>query len=200
MQYLFSGEPTMYPKLDKMIEYLKTFQKTKSIFLVTNGQIPEFFEKLSKNPKALPTQLYISLDAPNKELFDKINISLYEDSWERLKKSFQIFSKLNTRKIIRFTQIKGLNDKEEFFKEYKDIIEIGKPDFIEVKAYMHIGMARQRHTKEQMPNFKEVDNYARKLANYLKNYSYVAASPNSYIVLLKRNDTKYSNRINFKNK
>lgn len=186
-----SGEPTMYPKLDKMISYLKELPKTKSVFLVTNAQIPEFFEKLKKNPKALPTQLYISLDAPNKEMFDKINISLYENGWERLKKSLKIYSELNTRKIVRFTQIKGLNDKEEHINEYENIIELGKPDFIEIKAYMHLGMSTGRHSKEQMPEFKEVEEFAKKMSSKLKNYDYVDAAPNSRIILLRRKNSPY---------
>ncbi|NCC70770.1 4-demethylwyosine synthase TYW1, partial [bacterium] len=140
-----SGEPTMYPHLDKMIEYLKSLSKTKSVFLVTNAQIPEFFEKLKINKNALPTQLYISLDAPNEELFNKINISLYPDAWKRLGRSLSIFSNLDTRKIIRFTQIKGLNDKDEYLESYSEIIHKSKTDFIEIKAYMHIGMSRGRH-------------------------------------------------------
>lgn len=186
-----SGEPTMYPKLDKMIEYLKELPKTKSIFLVTNAQIPEFFEKLKENPNALPTQLYISLDAPNKELFDKVNISLYKDGWERLEKSLEIYSGLDTRRLVRFTQIKGLNDKDEHLDDYKRIIEVGKPDFVEVKAYMHLGMSQGRHTKEQMPDFLEVVEFAKKLAAHLENYDYVDAAPNSRITLLRRRDSKY---------
>ena len=187
-----SGEPTMYPHLDKMVEYLKELPKTKSIFIVTNAQIPEFFEKLRENPNAQPTQLYISLEAPNKEIFNEINMSLYEDGWERLGKSLETFSQLDCRRLVRFTQIKGLNDKEEQFGEYKELIELGKPDFVEIKAYMHLGMSQGRHTKEQMPDFTEVVDFAKKLGKFLGNYDYIDAAPNSRICLLRRNDSKYT--------
>lgn len=190
-----SGEPTMYPHLDKIIEYLKSFPKTKSIFLVTNAQIPEFFEKLLETPKALPTQLYISIDAPSKEHFKKINLSLYEDGWERLQRSLEYFSKIQTRKIFRMTQIKGTNDKEEDLEGYKTLVEKGKPDFIEVKAYMHIGMSQGRHKKEEMPEFLEVKEFAQKLANYLGNYNFVHEAPASRICLLQRKDTPYQVKI-----
>ena len=190
-----SGEPTMYPKLDKMIEYLKTIKETKTIFLVTNAQIPEFFEKLINNPNAEPTQLYISLDAPNKELFDKINISLYKDGWERLNKSLILFSKLKTRRILRFTQIKNKNDLEDHLEGYKKLIEKGKPDFIEIKAFMYLGMSRERHNKEEMPDYTEVLEFTKKLSNYLNNYEYVASAPNSRITLLKRKNSKYNLKI-----
>lgn len=187
-----SGEPTMYPKLDKMVQYLKELPKTRSVFVVTNAQIPEFFEKLEQEPKSLPTQLYISLEAPSKEFFDSINKSLYKDGWERLLKSLEVFSKLKTRRLVRFTQIKGLNDKAEQFGEYKKLVELGKPDFIEVKAYMHLGMSQGRHTREQMPEFQEVVSFAKKMAKYLSNYDYVDAAPNSRIALLRRRDSTYN--------
>ena len=36
--------------------------------LVTNGTLPKVIENLD----TLPTQLYVSVDAPNKEVFDEI--------------------------------------------------------------------------------------------------------------------------------
>lgn len=187
-----SGEPTMYPKLPEMVEYLKTLPRTRSIFVVTNAQEPKYFQRLLENRNYLPTQLYISIDAPNKELFDKINISLYKDGFQRLKDSLTIFSKLNTRKIFRYTMIKGLNDLDSHLEGYKTLVEIGSPDFIEIKAYMHLGMSQNRHSKEQMPEFIEVEQFAKKLSNYLGNYDFVDAAPNSRICLLKRNNSKYT--------
>ena len=187
-----SGEPTMYPYLDKMIEYLKDLPSTKSVFLVTNAQIPEFFEKLQNEPESQPTQLYISLEAPTKEIFQKVNRSLYDDGWERLEKSLQLFSDLECRRLVRFTLIKGLNDKQEHFKEYKRLLEMGKPDFVELKAYMHIGNSQNRHSKEEMPEFQEVVSFAKELAEYSGEYDYIDAAPNSRIVLLRRKDSKYS--------
>ena len=187
-----SGEPTMYPHLDKIVGYLKTFPKTKSIFIVTNAQIPQFFEKLQRQPQSLPTQLYISLEAPTKEIFDKVNKSLHSDGWERLLKSLEIFSTLKCRRLIRFTQIRGLNDSEKYFPHFKKLVEIGKPDFFEVKAYMHLGMSRNRHKKDDMPQFTEVLDFAKKLSLYFGNYEYVDCAPNSRIALLRRKDSKYS--------
>lgn len=187
-----SGEPTMYPYLDKMIEYLKNLPSTKSVFLVTNAQIPEFFEKLQQEPQSQPTQLYISLEAPTKEIFKKVNMSLYDDGWKRLERSLSTFSTLECRRLVRFTMIKGLNDSIEYFENYRELLEMGKPDFLELKAYMHIGMSQGRHTKEQMPEFQEVVTFAKELAEHLGNYEYIDAAPNSRIVLLRRVDSQYS--------
>lgn len=195
-----SGEPSLYPKLPEMVKYLKTIKRTKSIFIVTNGQEIDFFKRLEENDDFLPTQLYVSIDAPNKKLFDKINLSLYEKGFDRLKESLRIFSKLKCRKIFRYTMIKGLNDLDEHLEGYKKLVEIGKPDFFEVKAYMHLGMSQGRHNKDQMPEFLEVEEFAKKLAKYLGNYSYLNSAPNSRIVVLHRNDSKYNLSIeNFEN-
>lgn len=190
-----SGEPTMYPKLPEMVEYLKTLSRTKSIFIVTNAQEPNFFQRLIDNPIYQPTQIYISLDAHNKELFDKVNISLYKNGWDRLKTSLKLMSKLNCRTVIRYTMIKGLNDLDSQLNDYKSLIESANPDLIEIKAYMHLGMSRNRHSKEQMPEYLEVEEFAKKLENLMRNYEFAASAPNSKICVLRRVDSKHPLRI-----
>ena len=71
------GEPLLYPKMDKAIKYLKeNWDWLKSIFIVSNGVVTEMVKKLiDKN--ALPTQFYISLTAPNEELFNFISKPKY---------------------------------------------------------------------------------------------------------------------------
>ena len=54
------GEPTLYPKLAELIKEYK--KKGFSTFVVSNGLLPDRIEKLFEEP---PTQLYISVDAPN---------------------------------------------------------------------------------------------------------------------------------------
>ncbi len=107
-----SGEPTMYPKLPDLIKYLKSLPATKSIFLVTNGQEPEMLIKLN-NENALPTQLYLSTNAYDRESFININRPRYSDSWQRWNRSLSILSKLNTRTVLRITLINGYNDNKK---------------------------------------------------------------------------------------
>jgi len=190
-----AGEPTMYPLLNEMIIYLKGLKKTKSIFIVSNGQEPEYFKKLIGNEEAAPTQLYVSIDAHNKELFDKINKSLYVDGWDRLNLSLEFLSKINVRTVIRMTQIKGLNDLDEYLNGYSKLFEKAKSDIIEVKSYMHIGLSRNRHSKEQMATIEEVNSFANKLIEVNKNYEIVGEMPESKIVILRRKDSKYKTNI-----
>lgn len=190
-----AGEPTMYPKLHEMITYLKSLPKTKTIFVVSNGQEPKYFEYLINNPNATPTQLYISIDAPNEEIFAKVNKSLYKDGWQRLHKSLKALSQIKTRKVLRMTQIKGLNDKDEHIQGYSDIFEESKADIIEVKSYVHIGLSQNRHTKDQMAYMQDVEEFAQKLCQVNKNYKIAAKMKESKIVLLQRIDSPYSLKI-----
>lgn len=189
-----SGEPTIYPKLSELIGFLKKNKEVKSVFLVTNGQEPDHLKKMAKEGN-LPTQLYISLDAPNKTLFNKINKSLYKDGWKRLSKTLSLISKFKCRRVIRFTLIKGLNNGEEYLKDYAKLFEKSKADFIEVKAYMFLGLSRKRLKIENMPFHEDALDYSKKLKKLLKNYKIINQHRPSRIVLLKRNNSEYDNII-----
>lgn len=191
-----SGEPTLYPKLNSMIYYLRSLKQTKSIFIVSNGQECDYFKNLIGFEKDFaPTQLYISIDASDKFLFDKINRSFYKDGWERLNKSLKYFSQILTRRVFRMTQIKGLNDLDSCLKGYKNLIDLGMPDIIEVKAYMFLGLSRKRHTKEQMPSWEDVLDFAKRLENVLPNYKIEATMQESLILILRNQKSCYGLKI-----
>lgn len=194
-----SGEPTLYPKLNEMVKYLKSLNQTRTIFVVSNGQNFLYFKNLQNDISALPTQLYISIDAPDEFLFKKINRSIYKDGWDRLNKSIDYFSKLDTRRVFRMTQIKGLNDLDEHLKGYKKLIEQGNPDIIEVKGYMFLGLSRKRHKKEEMPSFEDIKDFVVKLVLKLSNYEIVGESQSSLLIILKRIDSKYNLKIEVQN-
>ncbi len=190
-----SGEPTIYPKLGELIRLLKQNPEVKSVFVVSNGQLPEALLKL-KEMNALPTQLYISIDAPNEELFKKINRSVYKDGWQRLMRTIkEVLPNLNCRRVLRFTQIKGLNDSIEFAEDYAKIFEASKADFIEMKSYIFIGESRKRLNKLNVPSHEEVVEYAKEVLKYMPNYSLIDEDRASKIVLLKRKDSPYRNQI-----
>ena len=156
-----SGEPTLYPYLGELIKELRKRKITS--FLVTNGLNPKVLEKLSRK-KQLPTQLYLSVTAPNKELFDKIVRSKLKNAWKKYIETVKLFPKLKTRKVIRMTLIKDLNMEDCLLNDYAKLIKIAKPNFIEVKSYMAVGHARQRLSYEKMPWHNEIKEFAKKLA------------------------------------
>lgn len=177
-----SGEPTLYPYLPELISFLRSLPQTKSVFLVTNGQVPEMLERLEG--KSLPTQLYISFTGSNPENYREISHPLLPDYWERFNRSLEIVSKKKTRRVARITVIKGYNDGERNIEEFAELIEKYNPHFVEVKAYMYIGMSRRRLREENMPSHEEILDYARRLNEHLPEYQYMDQAEESRIVVL----------------
>ncbi|MBI5680242.1 MAG: 4-demethylwyosine synthase TYW1 [Methanobacterium sp.] len=151
-----AGEPMIYPKINDLIE---EFHRRKfTTFLVTNGMTPE---KLA-NLKEEPTQLYISLDAPNKKIFEKLCIPQIDNGWDNLNKSLDLLSSFKCRKVLRMTCVKDYNMQN--VEEYADIIKRSNPDFVEVKAYMYVGESRKRLKWENMPSNQEIYDFAEDVA------------------------------------
>lgn len=190
MQFAISltGEPTLYPKIGELISELRKQGKTS--FLVTNGLCPEVLKKLGED-KCLPTQLYISLNYPNKELFKKITKNKQKDSWEKFNQSLELMKDLKTRRVLRMTLIRDLNMKEGHVEEYVKLIKKAMPDFLEIKGYMSVGFARQRLGYDRMPNFDEIKNYAKKIVKSLGGgYKILDEHEFSRVVLIGRSRDK----------
>ncbi len=155
-----AGEPTLYPKINGLLaEFHKRGFTT---FLVSNGMNPEVIKSL--NP--LPTQLYITLVASNKDDYVRITRSSYGyDGFDRLMKTISILKDINTRKVLRLTLVKGYNMKNP--QEYADIIKGTDVHFVEAKAYMYVGDSRNRLTIDNMPSFDEIKDFANNLAREL---------------------------------
>ncbi|GEM_PF-671273 len=187
-----SGEPTLYPYICEMIAQIKRLPTTKSVFLVTNAQKTEVFEKMATDEQFLPTQLYVSLDAPDEEFFKKINRSVHADGWDRLMRSLEAISILKTRKLNRITLMKGINDDPVYMKAWSDVVWKMKPEFVEVKSYMHIGDSRKRLSRDNMPTFDEVKEWSERFCAE-SGYTYKDFSRPSRICLLVRPDLKDRN-------
>jgi tRNA wybutosine-synthesizing protein 1 len=169
-----SGEPTLYPKISELIE---EFHRSKmTTFLVTNGQVPERLGSITE-----PTQLYLSLDAPDKETYKKIDKPQLKDFWERLNKSLDLMNSFSCRKVIRLTLVKGLNMKNE--KSYAKLIRKANPDFIECKGYTWVGFSRLRLKEENMPSHQNVKKFAEKISSET-GYKYKDEQEVSRVVLL----------------
>lgn len=179
-----SGEPTIYPFLPELIKFLKEKYKARSVFLVTNGQEVGMLKKL-KRKRALPHQLYLSLIANNKDDFLEIAKPCYKDAWKRLLKSLRFLKKLRgkTRRVLRITIIKDINDSN--LEKWVEFIKKTEADFIEIKAYMHLGYSIKRLKKENMPPHSEIKKIANKLGFLLSDYEYCDEDGRSRIVLLK---------------
>lgn len=180
-----TGEPISYPKIN---ELLNLFNKEGiSTFLVTNAQFPEAIKNL-----APVTQLYLSVDAATKESLKKIDNPLFKDYWERLNQSLIEMSKKKHRTCIRLTIIKGHNDSD--LEEYSKLIKLGNPDFLEIKSYMHVGASRSRYTRDNIARMEGVNNFAKKLLEYLEDYEYVTDYKYSDVCLIAKKKFKINGK------
>jgi len=169
------GEPTLYPYLPELI---KTFHKRDmTTFVVTNGTDPEMVARIN------PTQLYISLDAPDKETYMEV-CNPVGDTWDNINESLELLRTKDTRTVIRVTLVDGLNIKSP--EKYAKLIEKAEPDYVEVKAYMHLGFSRRRLPRSAMPSHETMRSFAGRLADEL-NYKVADEVKISRVVLLSKN-------------
>jgi tRNA wybutosine-synthesizing protein 1 len=188
-----SGEPTMYPQLPQLIKYLKTLPETKSIFLVTNGQEPEMLQRL-QDEDALPTQLYLSTNAPDEETFQLVNKPRYKDAWQRWNTSLEMLSKLDTRTVIRITLIKEYNTSDRLIPKFAYMLKHANAHFIEAKSYMHVGRSTNRLEYSNVLEMSEVRHFATELSKQSEIYSVMDESVMSRIVVL-QNQKRFIDRL-----
>jgi tRNA wybutosine-synthesizing protein 1 len=189
-----SGEPTLYKRLPELVRLLKKRKGTETVFIVSNGENPNMIKKMWKSD-SLPTQLYLSMVAPNEKLFKSITCNKEKDGWKKYLKSLAILSLLPTRSVIRLTLIKELNDSEDTIKEFATVLEAVKADFIEVKSYMWLGYSRQRLGEHNTPSFEYTKDFTNKLLSLMPSYKFESEKENSRIILLKNKKSKYKTKI-----
>lgn len=170
-----TGEPIQYPRVNELIDDFHN--RGISTFLVTNSQHDEEIKNLHEI-----TQLYVSIDGPNKEILKEVDRPLNLDFWERFNRSLDNLSQKKGRTAIRITMIKGLNDIEP--ENYAKIIEKGDADIVEVKGYMHVGASQGRLKRENMPDHSEVLDFAKTILPYLNDYELISEHKPSRVVLL----------------
>jgi tRNA wybutosine-synthesizing protein 1 len=174
------GEPTLYPYLKELIELIR--KKGMTSFVVSNATNPEVLADL------LPTQLYLSLNAPDEELYRRVCRPAAEH-WQNILESLETIKAHRCRSVIRLTLVRGLNMVRP--EDYARLIAKAEPDYVEVKAYMHLGRSRDRLTRDAMPQHYEIMEFARTLGESL-GYELEADVPLSRVALLSSGRTKRS--------
>lgn len=172
-----SGEPTLYPRLGEFFE--ACHNKGMTTFLVTNGTTPEVLENLDP----LPTQLYVSLIAPNEEIYKKLGNPLIPDGWEKLQQTLDLLPSLDTRTVIRHTLVNNWNLDDTFIPDYARMIKRANPDFVEPKGYVFVGQSRQRMTIKNMPTHDQIKQFSSLLSDELS-YPITNEKTDSRVVLL----------------
>jgi tRNA wybutosine-synthesizing protein 1 len=185
-----SGEPTLYPRLGEMFAEIR--KRGAVSFLVTNGLNPSVL----KNLKTLPTQITISMNAPNEKLFKIWHRSTKENAWENFNESLNVIYNLKgVRRVVRLTLVDVGNEGtfkditnmgEENVSEYCDLIKKASPDFVHVKGYKSVGYARARMGYDNQPWFEKVKEFALKICDGLGGYEVAAEDERCCVVCLKK--------------
>lgn len=166
------GEPTLYPYLKELLDLIR--KRGMTSFVVSNATNPQVLADLQ------PTQLYLSLNAPDEELYRCV-CRPTAALWQNVQESLEIIKQHRCRSVIRMTLARGLNMERP--EDYARLIARAEPDFVEVKSYMHLGRSRDRLTREAMPQHYEILEFARTLGEAL-GYDLEADVPLSRVALL----------------
>jgi len=172
-----AGEPTLYPFLPELVQ--EFHKQGLTTFVVTNGTKPDVIEIIR------PSQLYMSLDAPDKETYIHSCAPDHKDQWERILESLEVLCHHPCRIAIRLTLTKGLNFKD--VTGYARLIKLAEPDFVEVKAYMHLGYSRKRLERDAMPRHEEILEFTSELGREL-GYHMADDVELSRVALLSKNE------------
>ncbi len=152
-----AGEPTLYPEIDELLA--EFHRQDFTTFLVSNGM---YWEKLG-NLDNEPTQLYVSLDAPNEKVYKELCNPQINNAWSNLNKTLELMNSFDSRTAIRITSVKGKNMINT--DEYAELINKANPKYVEVKAYMFVGSSRKRLSLDNMPSHQDVRDFAQKIAD-----------------------------------
>ena len=183
------GEPIMYPQINELITELHN--RRISTFLVTNAQFPEAIQNLQP-----VTQMYVSVDAASPEALKKIDRPLFNDYWERFIKCFEAIKAKKQRTVYRLTLVKEYNmaEDEEVLNEYADLVAIGVPHFIEIKAVTYCGSSDDKEglTMKNVPWHEEVVKFSQALTATLAkrnigSYSLACEHKHSCSILIAQN-------------
>ncbi len=151
-----TGEPTMYTRLSEFLAACE--DKGLTTFLVTNGTNPKVLADLDP----LPTQLYVTVAAPNEAIYESLCAPHSRHEWRHLMETLDLLPSLDTRRVIRHSLVDGYNVGWE--EEYAALDGRTEAEFIECKGYVWIGQSRERLTRGNMPSHERVRAFSARLA------------------------------------
>jgi tRNA wybutosine-synthesizing protein 1 len=178
-----NGEPTLYTRLGEYMDLCHKHGMT--TMLVTNGTLPKVLENLD----TLPTQLYVSVDAPNKHVFDEVCRPKWNSgAWDQFEKTIDLLPSLDTRIVCRHTLMKGVNMNDQHISEFAALDNRADPDFIENKGYVFVGHSRENLAMENMPTHDDIMDFSNKISP-LVNRTVLSDSRPSRVALVGREIT-----------
>ena len=173
-----TGEPTLYRRLGEMIDEFN--RRGMTTFLVTNGTTPAVLLRMHREGR-LPTQLYVTVAAPNEAIYRELMAPKSENEFLKLRETLALLPTLPTRTVVRHTLVDGWNLGWE--EDYARLDALGRPMFIECKGYSFVGESRLRLKADNMPSHASVRRFAERLGE-LMGYGIASEREDSRVVLL----------------
>ncbi|MFW9995411.1 MAG: 4-demethylwyosine synthase TYW1 [Candidatus Odinarchaeota archaeon] len=173
-----AGEPLLYPWMAELVDLLK--KQGKTVFIVTNGTVPERVKEM-KEKNSLPTQLYMTLPAPDEKTYVKTCRPLVKGTWNKIMETLEAFNQLDSRTVTRLTVAKEINMVDP--KGYSELINRANSSFVEVKGVVVVGGAMKRIERSTMPSHPEIMAFAHKLEEFT-DYKIIAEQPESKVAIL----------------
>jgi tRNA wybutosine-synthesizing protein 1 len=102
-------------------------------------------------------------------------------AWERLQETLELVNSFNCPAVLRHTLLPNLNMKNP--EGYAKHASTSNATYLEPKAAMSVGYARQRFGYKEMAWHQEIKKFATKLAQ-ASGYNIIDEEPRSNIVLL----------------
>jgi tRNA wybutosine-synthesizing protein 1 len=188
-----SGEPTLYSRIGEMFKEIR--KRGAVSFLVTNGLNSDVIKNLKDDE--LPTQITISMNTPNENLFKIWHRSCKENTFLEFLRTLDVIKELKgkVRRVIRLTLVKKgregnfkelTNMGDDNVSEYAGLIKRAEPDFIHIKGFKSIGYARKRMGYDKQPWFRDVREFSLKLLERLGDYEIGGEDARSCVVMLKK--------------
>jgi tRNA wybutosine-synthesizing protein 1 len=146
---------------------------------VTNGLRPGVLESLETEP----SQLYVSVCAPDEDTYKRTCRPLVPGGWGKLLETLELLRSFSCPTVLRHTLIPRLNMDNP--TGYAKLAEKSGATYLEPKAAMSVGYARQRFSYEEMARHEDIRAFAEALAAE-SGYEILDEQPLSSIVLLSR--------------
>ena len=176
-----TGDACLYQRLPELIDLIH--EKRMTSFVVTNGTFPKMVKRLIKHQ---PTQLYITLPAPDEATFLRVCRPFDKNAWKKIMESLKLLKNFK-RGTVRLTLYKGINMTNPV--GYASVLKNIGFKFLEVKAAMPVGYAQYRLKYSDMPLHNEIKTFAKKIAS-LNNLKLISEKKNSRVVLLMKQNSK----------
>ncbi len=126
-----NGEPTLYDKLDSLVDELNKIKKDKKLLILSNGST--ICDQKIQNTLAKIDIVKLSLDCVTQKCFKKIDRALKGIEIEKLYNCMIDFSKnFSHQLVIEILLVKGINDNIDEIKKINEILQFIKPDRVDI--------------------------------------------------------------------